>query len=154
VLTFCSRDHPTLVCQEIALEVEAACDIRVRARIDVSGVGGRALLYLRETPGEADRACDGGLLWGSAGGYSKCGLAYATELLGDRAEAWRPALKGVGLDSEYTWRARRGRRYRLRQLVSLIPSAIHSQPDYQAARLVAFAADVGFDAIRKANREC
>jgi trehalose/maltose hydrolase-like predicted phosphorylase len=34
----------------------------------------------------------------------------------------------------------------------LVPSALHSQPDYEAARLIAFAADVGFDAIRKNNR--
>ena len=31
---------------------------------------------------------------------------------------------------------------------------MHGQPDYQAGRLVAYAADIGFDALRKANKEC
>ena len=42
VMAFCSRDQPTLVCQEISLEVDGACDIRVRANIDLSGIEGRA----------------------------------------------------------------------------------------------------------------
>jgi trehalose/maltose hydrolase-like predicted phosphorylase len=52
VMAFCSRDQPTLVCQEISLEVDGACDIRVRAKIDLSGIEGRALRYNRDTPGK------------------------------------------------------------------------------------------------------
>jgi trehalose/maltose hydrolase-like predicted phosphorylase len=154
VLAFCSRDRPTLVCQEIAIEVDGACDLGARAEVDLFGIEGRALRHNRQTPGEPEPACDGTLLWESAGGLSTCGLAYVTELLGEEAQAERPPLDGVGLTSQYAWRGRRGRRYRLRQVVSLVPSALHHQPDYEAARLVAFAADVGFDAIRKANRAC
>jgi trehalose/maltose hydrolase-like predicted phosphorylase len=152
VMAFCSRDQPTLVCQEISLEVDGACDIRVRAKIDLSGIEGRALRYNRDTPGETKPSSDGSLLWESAGAISTCGLAYVTELLGDRAKPQRPPLDGEGLQSEYAWRAHSGRQFKLRQLVSLVPSALHSQPDYQAARLIAFAADVGFDAIRKNHR--
>ena len=152
VMAFCSRDQPTLVCQEISVEVDEACDIRVRATIDLSGIEGRALRYNRDTPGEAKPSSDGSLLWESAGAMSTCGLAYVTELLGDRAKPQRPPLDGEGLQSEYAWRAHSGRQFKLRQLVSLVPSALHSQPDYQAARLIAFAADVGFDAIRKNHR--
>ena len=154
VITFCSRDRPTLVCQEIAIETNAACDIRLRAEVALSGVGGRALRHQRQTPGEPEPSCDGMMLWESSGGLSTCGLAYCTELLGAEALPERPPLDGAGLTSEYSWRARSGRRYRLIQLASLVPSALHRQPDYQAARLVAFAADVGFDAIRKVNRDC
>jgi protein-glucosylgalactosylhydroxylysine glucosidase len=53
VTSFCSREQPTVVCQEIAIDVEAASDLKVRARIDLSGIEGRALRYNRETPGEA-----------------------------------------------------------------------------------------------------
>jgi trehalose/maltose hydrolase-like predicted phosphorylase len=154
VLTFASRDRPTLVCQEIAIEVDAACDLGVRAEVDLSGLDGRALRHNRDTPGEPDPACDGMLLWESAGGLSTCGLAYITQLLGEDAEPQRPPLDGAGLTSAYGWRARRGRRYRLRHMACLVPSVLHRQPDYEAARLVAFAADVGFDAVRKANHAC
>jgi trehalose/maltose hydrolase-like predicted phosphorylase len=156
VLTFCSRDQPTLVCQEITLETNGACDVRLRAEVDLTGIEGRALRSDRDTPGEPQPACDGMLLWESAGGVSTCGLAYATTLLGGDAEAKaeRPPLDGAGLRSEYAWRAQKGRRYRLGQLASLVPGELHGQPDYQAARLVAFAANLGFEAIRKANHAC
>jgi trehalose/maltose hydrolase-like predicted phosphorylase len=154
VMAFCSREQPTVVCQEISIEVNVACDIRVRAKIDLSGIEGRALRYNRDTPGEAKPACDGSLLWESAGAISTCGVAYVTELLGGDVEPQRPPLDGEGLRSEYAWRARRGRTFKLRQLVSLVPSALHHQPDYQAGRLIAMAADIGFDAIRKNNRAC
>jgi trehalose/maltose hydrolase-like predicted phosphorylase len=154
VTAFCSREQPTVVCQEIAIEVDSACDLKVRARIDLSGIEGRALRFNRDTPGEAKPSNDGSLLWESAGAISTCGLAYVTELLGDDAKPQRPPLDGQGLTSEYGWRARRGRQYRLRQLVSLVPSALHSQPDYQAVRLIAMTANIGFDAMRRNNRSC
>ena len=154
ITAFCSREQPTVVCQEIAIEVGAASDLKVRARIDVSGIDGRALRYNRDPRGEVEPFCDGSLLWESAGAVSSCGLAYVTKFDGDDAKPQRPPLDGVGLRSEYGMRARRGRRYILRQLVSLVPSALHNQPDYQAERLIALAANIGFDAIRKNNRAC
>jgi trehalose/maltose hydrolase-like predicted phosphorylase len=80
-------------------------------------------------------------------------LAYVTELTGEDVAPALPALEGVGLTSEYAWRAHRGRQYRLGQMASVIPKVLHSQPDHEAARLVAYAADVGFEAIRKMNRD-
>jgi trehalose/maltose hydrolase-like predicted phosphorylase len=154
VMSFCSREQPTVVCQEIAIDVDAASDLKVRARIDLSGIQGRALRSNRDTPGEAEPCCDGSLLWESAGAMSTCGLAYVTEFAGDKAKPQRPPLDGEGLRTEYALGARRGRRYKLRQLVSLVPSALHNQPDYQAARLIGLTANIGFDAIRKRNRAC
>ncbi|MET3840563.1 glycoside hydrolase family 65 protein [Bradyrhizobium sp. OAE829] len=154
VTSFCSREQPTVVCQEIAIDVDAASDLKVRARIDLSGIEGRPLRYNRDTPGEAKPSCDGSVLWESAGAISTCGIAYVTELVGDDAKPQRPPLDGEGLRSEYAWRGRRGRRYKLRQLVSLVPSALHNQPDYQASRLIAMAANIGFDLIKKNNRAC
>jgi glycosyl hydrolase family 65 len=154
VVSFCSRAQPTVVCQEIAIEVDAASDLKVRASIDLSGIEGRALRYKRDTPGEAKPASDGSLLWESAGEISTAGLAYATEFVGADEKPHRPPLDGEGLRSEYAFRARRGRRCKIRQLVSMVPSALHDQPDFQASRLIAMAADIGFDEIRKQNRAC
>ena len=38
VMSFCSREQPTVVCQETAIDVDAASDLKVRARIDLSGI--------------------------------------------------------------------------------------------------------------------
>jgi len=155
VLTFASREDPTLVCQEISLKVDGACDLEVRAGIATLGVLGRALRFIRDTPGEDALSDDGALLWESAGGLGRLGLAYITEMTGGAAgevEPKRPALDGAGLASTYAFRARGGTTYRLRQITSLVPSALHTRPDEQAGRMVAKARCDGFDVIRAENR--
>ncbi|MDB5455747.1 MAG: glycoside hydrolase family 65 central catalytic [Caulobacter sp.] len=153
VITFCSRRDPTLVCQEIAVTVDKACDLGLRAIVDASGCDGRALKHARATPGEAEPATDGSLLWESAGGLSTCGVATVTELLGaGDQEPARPPLRDHRLVTEYRLRARAGRAVRLRQIASLIPQIMHDLPDQQAVRLAAKARADGFDKIRAENR--
>jgi trehalose/maltose hydrolase-like predicted phosphorylase len=155
VLTFASREDPTLVCQEMTLSVDGTCDLQVRAGLAVSGVLGRALRFLRDTPGEAQNHCDGALLWESAGALGRVGLAYVTEMSGGaspEAQVLRPALDASGLISTYAFRARAGTTYRLRQVTSLVPSALHSRPDEQAGRMAAKARHDGFEVIRAENR--
>ena len=153
VLTFCSRPEPSLACQEVRIEVSRACSLSLRATIDASGIGGHPLHECRQTPGEPDPAIDGSLLWESHGGFATCGIALASELLGaGKQSPRRPALQGHRLVSEYTVHARAGRPVRLRQICSLLPSAMHEQPEQQASRLAAKARRTGFESIRKANR--
>jgi len=155
VLTFASRVDPTLVCQEIALTVDGACDLQLRAGVATTGVLGRALRFLRDTPGEAAPHDDGALLWESAGALSRVGLAYVTQMSGGEAakiEPRRPALDASGLISTYAFRARAGTTYRLRQITSLVPGALHSRPDEQAGRMAAKARHDGFEVIRAENR--
>ena len=153
VTTFCSRASPTLVCQETVLEVDHAVDLMLRAGIDATDAPGRALRQMRETPGEAEPACDGALLWESAGALSTAGIAYDTELLGAECDRARPPLNRGRFYTEYGLRASAGRRYRLRQIVSLIPQAMHNDPDLQAVRLCAKARRDGFEALRRENRD-
>jgi trehalose/maltose hydrolase-like predicted phosphorylase len=153
VLTFADRDEPTLVCQEIAIVADAACALRLRATVDGQAADGRPLKDYRATPGEPEPAVDGSLLWESHGGHSTCGIAYVTELLGaGEQEPHRPSLAGQRLTSEYAVRARAGRRIRLRQIASVIPSAVHQLPDQQATRLAAKARSDGFEHLRSRNR--
>ena len=67
VLVFCSRDEPSLVCQEITIELDADSDLALKALLDARHVDGRALRHLRDTPGEDRPCCDGAALWESAG---------------------------------------------------------------------------------------
>lgn len=155
VLTFASREDPTLVCQELAVQADRACDLQLRASVDAGGVDGRPLRHLRETPGEPEPCCDGALLWESPGALGRVGCAYITEMLGGEAaaeEAARPALAADRLTTTYAFRARRGTRYRMRQIASVVPDAMHGQPDQQAARMAAKARFDGFEAIRTENR--
>jgi trehalose/maltose hydrolase-like predicted phosphorylase len=155
VLTLCSKKQPTLVLQEVAVEVDTACDLTLRALVDVSRVPGRLTRRTIVTPGRPDDTiADGSIAWQSLGGFSTCGIGVWSELLGDR-EAERHVLDW-GLEStiatEYRLRARQGRRYRLRQVASVVPSVLHSDPDRQAARLAAKASEQGFERIRDESR--
>lgn len=153
VVTFCSRVEPTLVCQEVTIEVDGACGLGLRAIVDASGIGGRALRHARETPGEAEPAVDGSLLWEAPGGWSTCGVALVTELIGGGdAPPARPPLASNRLVTERRLKARARRKVRLRQIASILPSRLHLAPDQQATRLAAKARDDGFDTLRAQNR--
>ncbi len=153
VLIFCSRDEPSLVCQDIAVRVNKSTDISLKGLIDGSRAEGRALRYLRDTPGEYTPACDGAVLWESAGALSTCGIAYITELVGAHAKPERSPLENRALFTRYTFKASAGRTYHLRQIASLVPSVTHGQPAFQAVRQVALARKRGFDSLRAANQE-
>jgi hypothetical protein len=154
VVTFASRCDPTLVCQEIAVTPRQACSLSLRAIVDAAGIDGKALKHSRATPGEAEPATDGALLWESAGALSTCGVALVTELVGaGDLKPERPPLRDNRLVSEYAVAAARASRtLRLRQIASVVPQALHAMPDQQAARLAAKAASEGFGAARKRNR--
>ncbi|MBV9725732.1 MAG: glycoside hydrolase family 65 protein [Gammaproteobacteria bacterium] len=152
VLIFCSRDEPSLVCQDIALKVNRAIDVSLKSLIDGRSVPGRAVRHLRDTPGEDKPSCDGAALWESAGALSTCGIAYVTEITGCKAESDKPPLENRTLVTRYDFKATAGKIYHLRQIASVVPSVTHAQPDFQAVRQVALARKKGFDAIRSANR--
>jgi trehalose/maltose hydrolase-like predicted phosphorylase len=155
VLTFASREDPTLVCQELTVRADGACDLQLRCGLDAGGVAGGPVRHMRTTPGEGEPACDGALLWEAPGPGRRLGVAYVTEMLPEGAASTgsdRPPYAHERLVTQYGFRARRGGRYRLRQISSLVPDALHSQPDQQAARLAAKARFDGFDALRRENR--
>ena len=153
VLVFCSREEPSLVCQEITVTVDRDVEVALKATIDGRHVDGRAVRHLRDTPGEEKPSCDGAALWESAGALSTCGIAYVTELVGAEAEPERPPLENRTLTTSFALKAKVGQRYRLRQIASLVPSVTHLEPDFQAVRQVALAKKRGYDALRAANRE-
>jgi len=154
-LTFASREDPTLVCQELSISVDSACDLQVKSMLDGANVPGRVLRQMRSTPGESEQACDGALLCESAGGLGTVGLAYATEMLGGAAgetQPRRPPFRNNRLETTFSFRARAGHRYRLRQVTSLVCGAMHNRPDQQAVRMAAKARVDGFDTIRAENK--
>ncbi|TFW14213.1 glycoside hydrolase family 65 protein [Brevundimonas intermedia] len=153
VVTFASRTAPALVLQEIAVTVDGACDLTLRARVDPAGLRGRVARRRTDTPGEPEPACDGSMLWETDGAVSTCGLALHTEVSAEaerKVEAWDASGPLV---STYQLRAAKGRTTRLRQMAALVPSVIHARPDEEAVRRVDRARETGFDTLRRRNRE-
>ena len=154
VTTFCSRSHPTLVLQEIQVDVDRACDIILRSVVDPLGVHGRWLRRNLGTPGQAEAVVDGSLLWETLGGLSTCGVAYVSDMVGAKnversRDEWGEQNP---LATEYHLRARRGQSCRLRQIASMVPSQLHSQPDQEATRQAALGQSLGYDKLQEENR--
>jgi trehalose/maltose hydrolase-like predicted phosphorylase len=153
VLTFASRPRPWLLVQEVIVEVDRPVDLEIRALVDTTRILGRKTD--RETsPGGDAEAVDGAMEWESLGGISSVGVAYATDFAGDK-DVQRKVVdwgRDADLATDYVLRAHPGRRYRLRQMASVVPSVMHHDPDREAIRHAARAAHDGFEALRKENR--
>lgn len=152
VVTFASRSHPTVVCQEVQVTLDQACELTFRARVDPAGVRGSMAERRLDTPGETPPVCDGAILWRSEGGLGACGIALATTAAPEAERTQEPWDETGPLSTTYRLKARAGR-HRFRQMASLVPDVLHHQPHRQAVRLLAAATENGFDALRRLNHE-
>jgi hypothetical protein len=154
VLTFCSRSLPSVVLQQVQVEVDNPTRLSVTAGVDPSGIEGSWLSRETRTPGSDQPVVDGLMLWAPHGGLSTCGASYITEFEGgDGVERRREEQDQLAaLSTSYSVDARPGRRYVLRQYTSLVASQMHHEPDRQAARLAGMAIRRGFQKLRDENR--
>jgi hypothetical protein len=152
VVTFASRSHPALVLQEVSVIASRACELTLTAVVSTAGVPGRVERRTVGVGGPDGDLADGLLRFEPVGAISSSGLALWTQgpggqLAGERADWW-----GNGdLATSYRVHARRGRRYRLRQIAAMVPSSMHSTADHHAVRLLQSGTDLGFDELRRRN---
>ena len=154
VLTFCSRSLPSVVLQEVSVEVDRVAKLVITAKVDHTGIEGKWRSRETATPGSDTPVVDGSMLWETHGELSTCGASYITQFDGgdgverrvDAQDQLAPLSTSYGVD------ARPGRRYVLRQFTSLVASQMHHEPHRQAARLAGMAVRRGFDQLRAENR--
>jgi glycosyl hydrolase family 65 len=154
VLQFCSHQLPTIALQEIRVTVDRAADLIVSVGLDPTGVDGYGEYVERPSGKVTPDVPEGLLVWHSHGDVSTCGLAYRSEFLGS-SDATREQTKANEpgmVATEWAFRARAGRPYRVRQMSSLVPSIAHPHPADHAARLLALAMDKGWDRMREDQR--
>src|SRR6185503_12237945 len=145
-----SRTQPTLALQQISVEVDQPTSLVLQANLDPRGLMGR--LAYRCMPAKVQEAV---LQWESRGGLSSVGAAYLTEFVGDDLMKRRRNDYGHEQDmqlTEYHVDAKPGKRYVMRQYGGLVPSLMHGEPHWQAARHVGYAQWMGFDKLRADNR--
>jgi len=149
-LTFCSRTLPPVVAQQVKIETDRPCELIFEARMDPQFIPGRALVRKR-----LGWCADAVLLWEGRGGLSTCGAAYDCEFCGEGLIRQRRNDWGLEEDMQltaFTVRAEPGRPLVFRQYGALVPSVMHGEPHWQAARMVEMARTKGFDALREENR--
>jgi hypothetical protein len=156
VVTFASRSNPALVLQEVAVTPSEPCELTLSALVSTAHVPGSVQHRDVEVHGTDGVVADGALNFQPPGALTSSGVACWSELLGDgRAARSRAPWRGNGdLETAFCLAARRGRRYRLRQLVAMVPSAQHGVPDQHAVRLLHAGVALGFDELRRRNAAC
>src|SRR4051812_40513540 len=131
-ITFASRTQPTVVLQESTVEVDRSAAVELRAVLSPDDLDGTLDRREQGVPGGDGAVVDGTMRWCPAGGLSAAGIAYATEFTGTSEHERAFSEERVGpLHTTYRFRARAGRRYRLRQYASLVPDVVHHDPDRQ-----------------------
>ncbi|SDY38044.1 Trehalose and maltose hydrolase (possible phosphorylase) [Micromonospora pattaloongensis] len=152
LITFCSRNRPTIAVQKATIRVDRDCELEITAGVSREGVNG----YWAEPPmcpSHPPGPLDCLMLWKSAGDMGSLGLAYGTELLGTD-QVYRRFNEGKDgpTSTSYVFHAEAGREYRLHHYASMVPDVWHSRPQHQAARLLTAAFVRGCEALRADNR--
>jgi hypothetical protein len=122
--------------------------------INPTGVEGSGEYPERPSGKDSPERPDGMLVWHSYGDVSTCGMAYRSEFLGT-SEVERATTRADELGmlaTTWTFRARAGRSYRVRQLSSLVPRLAHPHPADHAARLLALAMEKGWERMLEDQR--
>jgi trehalose/maltose hydrolase-like predicted phosphorylase len=153
VLTFCCRSRPSLVAQEITVRTSATCEVTLSAGVDPTGVPGEWIRRWLSIPDVDGDELDGVMHWQTLGALASLGVAYWTEYIGDAADRSKNPRAEAPLTTSYREKIRKGQRVTVRQVASLVPSANHQQPHWEATRLAAFGRRIGFDRLRRENAE-
>jgi trehalose/maltose hydrolase-like predicted phosphorylase len=144
LIQWCSRARPTVCAQQVDVHVSGPCDLQLAVGIDPGAIPGN---WAGRTVQPAE-SCDGAMEWRSHGHLSTCGAAYSSDFAGADADPGFDRSDTRPLKTTYAFRARSRRRYRVRQLTSIVTEALHPQPQLQAVRLLHAASSSGFDRIR------
>src|SRR5438874_2798163 len=154
-LVLCSRTQPTVVLHELRVSVNGPCELSIAMGIDPIGIEGRWRKRETDTPGAQEPIVDGSLLWETYGGLGSCGAAYVTRFEGpeDAKREREENDRLAPLRTVYSLRARSGATCVVRSIASVVADQMHAEPHRQAARLAAVGAKLGFDRLRKENRE-
>lgn len=150
IVTFCSRTLPPVVAQAVRLTVDRPCRLVFETRLDPQGVPGRALLRKR-----LSWCADSVLWWEGREALSTCGVAFACEFQGEGLEGERRNDWGLEEDLQLTAQtiaAVPDTPCVVEQRGAIVPSVMHEEPHWQAARMVEAAGVLGFAALREENR--
>ena len=153
VLQLCSHQLPTIAMQELRVTSNRPADLVMTVGIDPTGVDGEGEYPERPSGKPSGEEPEGLVVWHSNGDVSTCGVAYRSEFLGGDAERSTTRQDELGMQStSWTFRARAGRAYRVRQMSSIVPAIAQPHPQDHAARLLTLAFNRGWERMREDQR--
>lgn len=152
-LTWCSRTLPSVVAQEVAVALPTGGKVVIQAVVAAGGTPGH---WQRRAMPDVD-GWDHILLWhADEGPDGQVGMAIGVEFVGDGhlLRRWRVDRTANSEQSMTCLEVELppGATARMRQLVALVPSHLHPEPEWQAARLLGAARNYGFTGLRERDR--
>ena len=150
-LVYCSRSCPSAVIQETELEVMQDCDLRFSTLLETNPLP----IHCRLTV-VPNVDCDGVLWIESRDRSTTAGVATYLQCEGEgefKEVRWEWGYEQDRLTKTYSVRAEPGKIYRYRMMTSYIPGTLHSEPHWQAVRMIKLAQWKGFGKLREENRK-
>jgi protein-glucosylgalactosylhydroxylysine glucosidase len=150
-LVYCSRSCPSAVIQETEVEVMQACELRFSTLLETNPLP----IHCRLTV-VPNVDCDGVLWIESRDRSTTAGVATFLQCEGEgefKEVRWEWGYEQDRLTKTYSIKAEPGKTYRYRMMTSYIPGVLHSEPHWQAVRMIKLAQWKGFDRLRDENRQ-
>jgi protein-glucosylgalactosylhydroxylysine glucosidase len=150
-LVYCSRTSPSVVIQETEVEVMQVCDLRFSTLLETNPLSIKTRLTV-----VPNHDCDGVLWIESRDGSTTAGVAMYLKCEGEgeyKEIRWEWGYEQDRLTKTYAIQAEPGKTYRYRMMTSYIPGMLHSEPHWQAVRMIKLAQWKGFDKMREENRK-
>ena len=154
---FCARSMPTILAERLTITAEAGIDLGVSVELDARDLPIREVMSLKpnrdadivmQVSGEGDLTTAGIALkvFSEDGKLQSADDARSLFELwgyerGDRLQAVQGALEA-------------GESATLQVMTSYVPSTMHTEPHWQAVRMIKMATWHTYDAVRRANRAC
>lgn len=149
VLQFASRSVPALICQEVRITPSSNVRAVVTAQIGTKGVPGT--VYREHPPAQTE--IDLVMGFRSHGNLSKLGAAIVVipqpgvERTGEQFSIDEGVVRQFRLDGKG------GQTYRFRTIAAMVSEFYHPEPDLESIRMANWGATLGFDLLRRQNRE-
>lgn len=149
ILQFASRSLPSVLCQEITVYSSSDAEIEFVLCIDGGAIPGS--FYVKDAPERtrADLACG----FASGGSLSKLGIALLSSTPDGSLQKKELVAKELQISRSCLLRASSGRRVCFQTVAAMVSDLYHPEPFLEAIRLANWAATLGFEFLRNANRE-
>ncbi len=147
VLQFLSRSSPTIACQQVTLTVPAAGKLTLSARIHL----GPHTEIDQTTPPGHERVTDVLVGITAAGHRARCGTSIKLDF--DDTKVERHLMPDDPLLNRYTADVEAGQVITVRTIASTLSSLYHPEPLLESCRLVNWGSALGFDKLRRRNRD-
>jgi trehalose/maltose hydrolase-like predicted phosphorylase len=151
-LVYCSRSCPSVVVQETQIEVMQECELQFSTLMETSKLSIKTRLTLVPFVD-----CDGVLWIESRDGSTSAGIATYLQCKGDTEirkinTDYQWGYEQERLTKTYGVQAVPGKTYQYSMMTSYIPSTLHSEPHWQAVRMIKLVQWKGFAKLREENR--